>query len=228
MAETTEERQARLRAAREDYARSLRDKPYDDMSFGAAFNAAKAEGKSTFSWRDKTYSTETREERTQKAYSDTSRRQDVAPKAAPSAAPAARPRASLSDIPGLIARGMSEGADRVPAGRGLGAAFTAAGAARGAGAAVEGALARRQAANAAAETENLSSRIAPLLATSRNRETGQFRPSEASLSRARQQARDEDLIPDFKKGGKVKAYAKGGSVKGAGCEQRGLRKCKVY
>jgi hypothetical protein len=32
----------------------------------------------------------------------------------------------------------------------------------------------------------------------------------------------------FKKGGKVKAYAKGGSVKGSGCEQRGLRKCKVY
>lgn len=29
------------------------------------------------------------------------------------------------------------------------------------------------------------------------------------------------------KGGKVKSYAKGGSVKGSGCEQRGLRKCKV-
>jgi hypothetical protein len=29
------------------------------------------------------------------------------------------------------------------------------------------------------------------------------------------------------KGGKVKGYAKGGSVKGSGCEQRGLRKCKV-
>jgi hypothetical protein len=31
----------------------------------------------------------------------------------------------------------------------------------------------------------------------------------------------------FQKGGKVKGYAKGGSVKGSGCEQRGLRKCKV-
>ena len=40
--------------------------------------------------------------------------------------------------------------------------------------------------------------------------------------------RDGHLIPDFKKGGKVKAYAKGGSVKGSGCEQRGLRKCKIY
>ena len=32
----------------------------------------------------------------------------------------------------------------------------------------------------------------------------------------------------LKKGGTTKAYAKGGSVKGSGCEQRGLRKCKVY
>jgi hypothetical protein len=28
-------------------------------------------------------------------------------------------------------------------------------------------------------------------------------------------------------GGMAKGYAKGGSVKGSGCEQRGLRKCKV-
>jgi len=28
-------------------------------------------------------------------------------------------------------------------------------------------------------------------------------------------------------GEKASRYAKGGSVKGAGCEQRGLRKCKV-
>ena len=41
-------------------------------------------------------------------------------------------------------------------------------------------------------------------------------------------ALEERVEPPFKKGGKVKAYAKGGSVKGSGCEQRGLRKCKVY
>lgn len=41
-------------------------------------------------------------------------------------------------------------------------------------------------------------------------------------------AMEERVEPPFKKGGKVKAYAKGGSVRGAGCEQRGLRKCKVY
>lgn len=31
----------------------------------------------------------------------------------------------------------------------------------------------------------------------------------------------------MREGGKVKGYAKGGSVRGSGCEQRGLRKCKV-
>lgn len=217
MAETTEERQARLRAAREDYARSLRDKPYDDMSFGAAFNAAKAEGKSTFSWRDKTYSTETREERTQKAYSDTSRRQDVAPKAAPSAAPAARPRASLSDIPGLIARGMSEGADRVPAGRGAGAAFVGA------------ALPRLLVPTAKTLRDH------PSITPERRQMLKEMEDYINVLNQADRPARnpamramEERVEPPFKKGGKVKAYAKGGSVKGAGCEQRGLRKCKVY
>ena len=39
--------------------------------------------------------------------------------------------------------------------------------------------------------------------------------------------RREDVV-GMAKGGKVNTYAKGGSVKGAGCEQRGLRKCKVY
>lgn len=217
MAETTEERQARLRAAREDYARSLRDKPYDDMSFGAAFNAAKAEGKSTFSWRDKTYSTETREERTQKAYSDTSRRQDVAPKAAPSAAPAARPRASLSDIPGLIARGMSEGADRVPAGRGAGAAFVGA------------ALPRLLVPTAKTLRDH------PSITPERRQMLKEMEDYINVLNQADRPARnpamramEERVEPPFKKGGKVKAYAKGGSVKGSGCEQRGLRKCKVY
>lgn len=62
--------------------------------------------------------------------------------AAGPAAPAARPRASVFDIPGLLARGMAEGAERVPFGRGLGAAFTAAGAARGAGRAALAATAK--------------------------------------------------------------------------------------
>lgn len=36
--------------------------------------------------------------------------------------------------------------------------------------------------------------------------------------------KDDDIIPAFKKGGKVKAYAKGGSVRGSGIEQRGKTK----
>ena len=42
----------------------------------------------------------------------------------------------------------------------------------------------------------------------------------------RSRTRDEEDV-DFKKGGKVKAYAKGGSVRGAGIAQRGVRPCKV-
>jgi len=43
----------------------------------------------------------------------------------------------------------------------------------------------------------------------------------------RSRTRDEEDV-EFRKGGKVKTYASGGSVKGSGCEQRGLRPCKVY
>lgn len=42
----------------------------------------------------------------------------------------------------------------------------------------------------------------------------------------RSRTRDEEDV-DFKKGGKVKAYAKGGSVRGAGIAQRGVKPCKV-
>ena len=46
--------------------------------------------------------------------------------------------------------------------------------------------------------------------------------------RSRTADRMDEREMGMKKGGKVKTYASGGSVKGAGCEQRGLRKCKVY
>lgn len=204
-------------AARAVAQQLLRNAPYDDMSFGAAFNAAKAEGRKTFPWKGQTYTTETREERTQKAYSDTSRRQDVAPKAAPSAAPAARPRASVSDIPGLLARGVSEGAERVPVGRGLGAAFTAAGAARGAGRAALAATAKPKPREDNYILQSMRRRNDDDIAAGRE-------PSYPELSRSVERVEP----PLFKHGGKVKAYKSGGSVKGSGCEQRGLRKCKVY
>lgn len=46
-------------------------------------------------------------------------------------------------------------------------------------------------------------------------------------------SRVEDILTQLRapvkkaKGGAVKTYSKGGSVKGAGCAQRGVRKCKV-
>lgn len=43
----------------------------------------------------------------------------------------------------------------------------------------------------------------------------------------RSRTRDEEDV-EFRKGGSTKAYASGGSVKGAGIAQRGVRKCKVY
>ena len=39
--------------------------------------------------------------------------------------------------------------------------------------------------------------------------------------------RREKMSP-MAKGGACKTYAKGGSVRGSGCEQRGSKKCKVY
>ena len=257
------------------------------QTFGDAFREARLAGDKTFEFKGETYSTKTAEEQGREiaqtasgsgrgapagrtaADRDTAPMRTEAPASAPPARPArpARPRASMSDIPGLIARGMSEGAERVPAGRGLGAAFTAAGATRGAGQlasrAIQGLRGAKAAENwrdrppegtdpakwreivrkvdasypggaapasAAREAaESAASRIDPLLSTSRTRETGRFRPSEAPLSRAREQAREEMAAePQFKRGGKIQAYAKGGSVRGAGIAQRGVKKCKVY
>ena len=62
----------------------------------------------------------------------------------------------------------------------------------------------------------------------------EYTPEISGRMRYRQPREDEffetrtpRMSDDYKKGGKVKTYAKGGSVKGGGCEQRGLRKCKV-
>jgi hypothetical protein len=59
----------------------------------------------------------------------------------------------------------------------------------------------------------------------RDMQLGNLQYSPREVERNTQIMRDEEK---YRKGGKVKAYAKGGSVKGSGCEQRGLRKCKVY
>jgi hypothetical protein len=43
----------------------------------------------------------------------------------------------------------------------------------------------------------------------------------------RSRTRDVDEDVEFKKGGKTKAYAKGGSVRGAGIAQRGVKQCRM-
>jgi hypothetical protein len=59
------------------------------------------------------------------------------------------------------------------------------------------------------------------ITTERKMKRGDYGPSKTAPT--------EPMPKPVKKaaGGMAKGYAKGGSVKGSGCEQRGLRKCKV-
>ena len=59
-----------------------------------------------------------------------------------------------------------------------------------------------------------------LLPTMRKSARDEIRAAKALRESVPESAREGEA---YKQGG----YAKGGSVKGAGCEQRGLRKCKV-
>ena len=203
---------------------------YDALPFRQAFNAAKAEGRSDFPWRGNTYSTRTAEEQGREikaaagsgrgaSAGRTAQNVSTAPmRRAESAGPVARtdeapkPRMTASDIPGLIARGMMEGADRVPAGRGLGAMFLGG---VGSGARAVKAGEAVQAAKRAAEAEKLASRVEPAMK--------RLRPEDVTDDLVRSvvdRAYEKTYGAGFKKGGKVKTYAKGGSVRGAGCETR--------
>ncbi len=195
------------------------------QTFGEAFREAKNAGEPDFEFpprSGKMYSTKTAEEQGREigaraaagsgrgaSAGRTAANRDTASESKKETP--ARPRASLSDIPGLLMRGMAEGAERVPAGRGLGAAFVGAGLPR----AVAGARAGARVAEAAERP------IEPMMATGRVRETGRFRSGSPSLREAQREAAEEMARePALKKGGKVKAYAKGGSVRGGGCETR--------
>jgi len=299
----------------------------DEPSFKEAYAEHRAkwlkgEAPPTFTWNDKKYSVATREEAARqkemmespmrgRGYGQRSESRAEIPTGGAAQAPAARPRASLSDIPGLLARGMAEGAERVPPGRGLGAAFVGAGAGTAARAVMTGAKAARNwrdnppagadlgkwqaivrqideaypggaSPSGGISKEALAKELAqdigsgsvgrgtPMRSTATTAETGRrFTPEqeveaatsamrgavgrrqvqEARTGRSqaaaeakaekpilrtekgketpRSRTRDEEDI-EFRKGGKVKTYASGGSVKGSGCERRGLRKCKVY
>lgn len=189
----------RLRRARAAYAnRQAEETKYDDMSFGAAFNAAKREGRRDFPWRGATYTTETQEERSQKAYSDTSRRRDVAPAYAP--APSAPP--TLRSLLGTTAPEVKEDALTRIAGRQPTKRPEQ-----------ERDEARDRAMAALSLMGGLGAN-AGLRALAGRMRAGQ--PAPASRGPL---VRDDDAIPAFKKGG---------SVKGAGIARRGVRKCKVY
>lgn len=174
--------------------------------FEKAFAEARASRQSSFEFppgSGRTYSTETMEDRQRKAYADTSRGRDVpARKAeAPAAPPAPRARASLSDIPRLVVRGMAEGVDRVPPGRGQGQMFVAAGAGKAAQAAVKaGAQAAVKAAQAPRAAAPAAKRVEPLLYTSRG-EKGKFVPGGSPKGGAKVPERQDP--PMYKKGGLV-------------------------
>ena len=197
---------AALLRERAKYANRIgMEREFDDLSFGAAFNKAKREGRRDFPWRGENYSTETQEERTQKAYSDTSRRRDVAPTPAPSAAPTLRSLLGTT-APEAKEDALTRIAKRQPTKRPE----------------QERDEARDRAIAALSLMGGLGTNVG-LRALAGRMRAGQPAPAPRSPL-----VRDDDIIPAFKKGGKVKTYAKGGSVKGSGCEQRGLRKCKVY
>lgn len=88
--------------------------------------------------------------------------------------------------------------------------------AAGAGMAARAALGRTAGREAA-------KRVEPLLDTSRG-SAGKFRSGSPSVRQAQREAAEEMARePKLKKGGMAKAYAKGGSVKGSGCETRGKK-----
>lgn len=133
-----------------------------------------------------------------------------------------RSRASLAEIPGLLYRGMLEGAERVPAGRGMGAALMGGmtGATRGASA------------TAAATRGAMSKEAAKKTATSRRSEPILDLADEAAKRGPAKPGRSEpfmrgddglglaDDIPPFKKGGVVKP-------RGSGCARKGFGKGRM-
>ena len=173
---------------------------YDALPFRQAFNAAKAEGRPNFPWRGNTYSTRTAEEQGREI------------KAAPGSgrgASAGRTAQNVSTAPmrraesaGPDAQVVAERLKRLPA------------------------LESNEEARERYKADTLNALIglgtvagAPV-AAGLGRALGSMSARAPRAARAAEAfVRDPDAVP-FKKGGKVKTYAKGGSVRGAGCETR--------
>lgn len=225
----------------------------DEPSFKEAYAEHRAkwlkgEAPPTFTWNDKKYSVATREEAARqkemmespmrgRGYGQRTESRAEIP-TGPSKAPASTGEGGMSDTTRNVLNTL--GALGAGAGAGLGAR----------------ALLRREAAKRAAEAERLASRIEPRMRRSGEGIDEAMKQARVEMAREprleparamsaaekkapamqgdkaratpRSRTRETDEGVEFKKGGKIKSYAKGGSVKGAGIAQRGLRKCKVY
>jgi hypothetical protein len=192
------------------------------LTFGDAFRQARSYGDDTFEFEGKTYTTKTAEEQGREigaraaagsgrgaSAGRTARNRDTAP------GRAEIPTGGSSKAPAEGAEGMSE------AQRNAMNMLMAIPPARAAGQAVRGGLKAAEAAAAARRAAAAEKRVEPMMATGRVRETGRFRSGSPSLREAQREAAEEMARePALKKGGKVKAYANGGSVRGGGCETR--------
>lgn len=226
------------------------------QTFGDAFREARLAGDKTFEFNGKTYTTKTAEEQGREIGARAAAGSGRGPSAGRTAADrdvtvgrAEIPTSGAARGPAPTGEGgMSDTTRNVL--NTLGALGAGAGAGLGARA-----LLRREAAKRAAEAERLASRIEPRMRRSGEGIDEAMKQARVEMAREprleparamsaaekkapavqgdkaratpRSRTRDEEDV-EFRKGGKVKAYAKGGSVKGSGCEQRGLRKCKVY
>ena len=160
-----------------------------------------------------------------------------------------KPRMSASDIPGLVMRGMKEGAERVPAGRGLGAMFVG-----GSSAGSKLASAAKSVPKAAPRVESRVGRpvttklddaaaaFSRPQARQASKDTGYTRePSKTTppqptrapkprdeIIKRQAQMREgrkatEDYARDVMERGTEMGFKKGGMTKGGGCETRGKK-----
>lgn len=224
-------------------------------SFGEAFRNARSAGEKTFEWRGKTYATKTAEEQGReiaaKAAAGSGRGASAGRMAANRDTASGR-----AEIPTGGAKAPAERGERMsPLEMGL---LTTAGAlagpavGRGAMAAYRGAKSTADAVRGAVQaSRGLEEARRARLAREMDRELPALAPKErvrvegtkGGVYRGAKDEKAAEAKPEFrsrtadrmderemgmKKGGKVKTYASGGSVKGSGCERRGLRKCKVY
>jgi len=231
--------------------------------FQKAFREAKREGRKTFPFNGKTYSTKTAAEQGREigakaaagsgrgtSAGRTASNRDTVPERAkaPTAAPAGRaeipedtgawetPAASterrmsplemgLLTTSGalaapLAARGVMKAAPKVAA-----MASKAGEAARGA-ASKAGEAARGAASKAGEAARGAASKAGEAVkgAASKAGEAAKGAMERRAAAKAAPERKDPIFdIPDFKKGGSTKSYAKGGSVRGGGCETRGKK-----